>query len=237
MARDRAQDKPDAAKDSKTDFRPEAWNADRLGVKPEGNSTVAVNGSEQLPKLTINQENPSHNSPEVHLAHGGKPDPKNTGTEANQFLLSSADQTINQSIYALPRWAHLPKPTPDVGCVSSFSNRYREAMRLAGVLDNSNDHKFRNYYQVNMTDLNKSMGSDKLLKPINDADMKEGDVIEAVDPDTTHRHMGIVGRVENGRRMVYDNYGGTWRKEAMDDRFSTYKERHYYRAFLPAKSS
>lgn len=229
---DRIQEKAKPASDGQTDFRPEAWNAARLNVQPEGNGS-SPNGSEQLPKLTIENGNPPHQGPEVRLANA---DPKGAGLEANQFLLKSADQTINQSIYALPRWAHLPKPSPGVGCVSSFSNRYREALHLAGVLDNVNDDKLRNYYQVNMTDLNRSMGTDKLLKPINDADMKEGDVIEAVDPNTTGRHMGIVGRIENGQRMVYDNYGGTWRKESLNSRFGEYTERHYYRAFLPSKN-
>ncbi|MFX8546834.1 hypothetical protein ABTM05_19445, partial [Acinetobacter baumannii] len=79
----------------------------------------------------------------------------------------------------------------------------------------------------------------QLLKPISKDEAKEGDVIECIDPDTTKRHMGIVGGIENGKRMVYDNYGGIFRKEPLDLRFASYPEeqRHYYRPYLPPKAS
>jgi hypothetical protein len=156
--------------------------------------------------------------------------------EANSLLMQAADQTVNQSIYRLPRWAQLPKPVPGLGCVSSFSNRYREALRLAGIIDSADDKRFRNYYWVNMDELNKDLGRDRLLQGVQEKEIKEGDLIEGVTPDTSKRHIGIVGRIENGERMVYDNYGGIWRKEPLTLRFGQYKEHHYFRAYLPSGS-
>ena len=155
--------------------------------------------------------------------------------EANSLLLQAADQTVNQSIYRLPRWSHLSKPVPGLGCVSSFSNRYRAALNMAGFIDSPDDKKYRDIYSVNMDDLNKVMGSQRLLDRIKSSDVKEGDVIEGVNPDSSKRHIGIVGRIENGTRMVYDNFAGTWRKESLSDRFGQYEENNYYRAFLPPR--
>ncbi|MBX9686004.1 MAG: hypothetical protein K2X27_04830 [Candidatus Obscuribacterales bacterium] len=156
--------------------------------------------------------------------------------EANPFLARAASEAVNKPIYSLPRWASLPKPSPNLGCVSSFSNRYRQALSYAGIINSVDDTAYRNYYQVNMDELNKKMGSQAgLLKPISKAELKEGDLIQGSDPGTTRRHMGIVGSIENGSRMVYDNYGGLWRKEPLDHRFGSYKELNYYRAFLPKK--
>jgi hypothetical protein len=162
--------------------------------------------------------------------------PSNASREANSFLLKASDETVNKSIYRLPSWSHLSKPDPGVGCVSSFSNRYREALRLAGDIPNVNGKQFRNYYQVNLDEMNRVMGQDKLLARIDVKDVKEGDVIEGVNPDTTKRHVGIVGRVENGQRMVYDNYGGIWHKESLSARFGEYQQENFYRAYLPPKS-
>jgi len=179
-----------------------------------------------LTKMTLTEKTPS----ETKAAEASKP------AEANSFLLKAADETINQSIYRLPSWSHLSKPDPGVGCVSSFSNRYREALRLAGEIPNVSDKQYRNYYQVNMDEMNRVMGQDKLLSPITAKDVREGDVIEGVNPDTTKRHVGIVGRVEHGQRMVYDNYGGVWHKESLDARFGGFQQQKYFRAFLPPKS-
>lgn len=162
--------------------------------------------------------------------------------EANQYLFQAAKAAENQSIYKLPKWGNgLPKPSPDLGCVSSFTNRYREALRLAGVIDSTDSKDYRNLTQVNMDELNKVMGVSKtnpqeqLMKKIDPAEVKEGDILEARNPGTTSRHMGIVGGIENGKRVIYNNYGGIWRKEAIDDRFGRYKEWTFYRAYLPPK--
>ena len=163
-------------------------------------------------------------------------------TEANSFLYKAALATENQSIFKLPRWASgLPKPSPDLGCVSSFTNRYREALRLSGLISSTDDSSFRNLTQVNMDELNKVMGVDKsnpdeqLMRKIDPGEAKEGDILEARNPGTSSRHMGILGGIENGKRVVYNNYGGIWRKDAIDDRFGRYKEWTFYRAYLPPK--
>ncbi len=163
--------------------------------------------------------------------------------EANALLLKSADAVVNQSIYKLPKWAKsmLPVPPPELGCVSSFSNRYRETLKMSGRINSTEDSAYKELYQVNMTEMNKAMGlnssdpSKRLMKEINASEVKEGDIIEGQNPGTTTRHVGIVGGIENGKRMVYDNYGGTWRKEGLDDRFGRYKEEKYFRAYLPPK--
>lgn len=163
--------------------------------------------------------------------------------EANSYLFKAADSVVNQSIYKLPKWAtlKLPAPTPDLGCVSSFSNRYRESLKMAGVIASLDENAFKDLYQVNMTEMNKVMGlnsadpTKRLLKEISASEIKEGDIIEGQNPGTTTRHVGIVGGIENGKRMVYDNYGGTWRKEGLEDRFSRYKEEKFFRAYLPPK--
>lgn len=195
--------------------------------------------SVQLAELEISglkkDDNDKLEDMELAAAKSKKAD-KPQPAEANTFLLEAAAQTVNQSIYQLPKWARLAKPAPDLGCVSSFSNRYREALRLAGLVDSVGENKYRNYYQVNMDELNKVMGRDKLLVAIPADQMKEGDIIQSSNPGTFKRHMGIVGGIENGKRMLYNNYGGTWRYEPLDERLGIYKEHRYYRAYLPPKS-
>lgn len=157
--------------------------------------------------------------------------------DANVNLLKAADEAVNKSIYRLPTYIKgLPEPSSDLGCVSSFSDRYRRALELSGNISSMKDTDYRQYYQVNMTDLKDKMIPDGLLQRIPKDEVKEGDVIMGFIPHTTTRHMGIVGRVENGVRQVYDNYGGIFRKESLDGRFSRrYTAIEYYRAYLPPK--
>lgn len=159
----------------------------------------------------------------------------NEKPEANEALLKAADESVNKSIWRLPRWAKLPSPSSDLGCVSSFSDRYRRALQLEGVIDSPKDAAHRKYYQVNMTDLQSAMGRDGLLQRIDAKDARPGDVVMGLTPGTTTRHMGIVGRVEGGVQQVYDNFAGTWRKESLAGRFDRYPVREYYRAYLPEK--
>ena len=156
--------------------------------------------------------------------------------EANEALLKAAEETVNKSIWKLPSYVRgLPNPSPDLGCVSSFSDRFRRALQIEGRIDKTSDQAHRKYYQVNMDDLKRVMGSDQLLVRIKPEDAREGDVVMGLNPGTTSRHMGIVGKMENGQRMAYDNFGGSWRKEGLDARFGRYKEQQYYRAYLPEK--
>jgi hypothetical protein len=166
---------------------------------------------------------------------GSSPADKVGPAEANSLLLQAADETVNKSIYKLPVWARLSSPAPGVGCVSSLSNRYREAMRLSGTISSTDDKQYRDLYWVNMDEFNKDMGRSGLLQKVANTDVREGDIIEGLNPNTFQRHVGIVGRVENGLRMVYDNYGGIWRKEPLDVRFGDYKEKDYFRVYLPHK--
>jgi hypothetical protein len=207
-----------------THINNEAWDRQANSLGQPSQNTAA---ERTLAPLTITDTKDKSASP----APAESKDP----AEANNLLLQAADQTVNLSIYKLPKWAALPKPSPGLGCVSSFSNRYREALHLAGIIDSPESKQYRNYYQVNMDELNKVMGRDRLLNKISATDVKEGDIIEGVTPDTSKRHMGIVGRMENGQRMVYYNFGGTWLKEPLDYRFKQYEQNNYYRAYLPQK--
>lgn len=161
--------------------------------------------------------------------------------EAGPYLFTLAKEAENKSIYRLPSWARLPKPSADLGCVSSFSNRFRQAMVMAGLIANNDEKTYRNYYQVNMDALNNVLGigsqpgPDSLLRPISAQEAKEGDIIQGLTPGTTSRHMGILGSVENGSRTVYNNYSGLWRKENIETRFGKYPVHNYYRVYLPPK--
>ncbi len=194
----------------------------------------------KLPELKLsNSENSSKESSDKSKETEARPE--KDLQEANTYLLKASEAAVNQSIWALPRWSRLPKPTPSLGCVSSFSNRFREAMQMAGVIDSTQDKQFRELYQVNMDEFNKVMGLDasdsnkRLLREIPASEVKEGDMVQGLNPGTTKRHMGVLGPEENGERIVFDNYAGKWRREGLEERFGIYEELRYYRVYLPEK--
>ncbi|MBX9723335.1 MAG: hypothetical protein K2X81_18165 [Candidatus Obscuribacterales bacterium] len=240
-----ARDKSHKAEDVSADLSSQQWaKPEKIDAPSKPNLVQNDSATKALGQLTIDDNFNVRPVDKSEAGDAAKDGPQKLGDkglnkaaaitrEANEFLMKAADQTVNQSIYQLPKWASLPKPTPDVGCVSSFSNRYREALQLSGIIPKADDKQYRDLYQVNMDDFNKVMGKNQLLKPISESEAKEGDIVEGLNPGTTSRHMGIVGRIENDQRTVYDNYGGKWRHEPLEARFGKYQEKHYFRAYLP----
>lgn len=248
MGLDQTDDSAKARELDSADFQAnlsaQMWSPEQKNsLGPSGSDSSAA--SFQLANLTISSDSNAVTKDTKEAGDLAKTKAENAAPkgleEANSYLFKAANSAVHESIYKLPKWASLPKPSPDLGCVSSFSNRYREALKDAGVISSVDDKSFRNLYQVNMDELNKSMGvfskkpEEQLMRKIEAGDVKEGDVIEGINPGTSKRHMGIVGGIENGQRIVYDNYGGVWRKEGLNDRFGQYKEHNYYRVYLPPK--
>lgn len=159
--------------------------------------------------------------------------------EANASLFKAAVEAENTSIWQLPKYIRgLPKPTPDLGCVSSFSDRFRRAMEMEGVINSAKDADHRKYYQVNITDVTNVMMNDNLLRRIDPSEVREGDVIIGQRPGTSSRHMGIIGKVENGALQSYHNHGGKWIKQSAHERFDKqYPQVEYYRAYMPPKKN
>lgn len=159
--------------------------------------------------------------------------------EANTALFKAATEAENKSIWKLPTYIRgLPQSSPELGCVSSFSDRFRRAMEIEGSISNSRDASHRKYYQVNMDDLIGVMSADNLLKRIDPSEVREGDIIVGKRPNSTSRHMGIVGRDEKGAQQTYHNDGGRWIKQSAQTRFyDRYPQVEYYRAYLPPKKS
>ena len=211
-----------------------------VAVKPSETKAAEPAKTAETAAKPADSANPTDAKPADKPDGAPKVENPNELREANSFLFKAADSVVHQSIYKLPKYiTGLPKPSPDLGCVSSFSDRYREALKMSGVIDKSDAKEYRELYQVNMDQMNKVMGlnaanpEQRLLKPISINELKEGDIVEGKNPGTTTRHVGIVGGIENGKRMVYDNYGGTWKKEPLDDRFGRYKQEDFFRAYLP----
>jgi hypothetical protein len=159
--------------------------------------------------------------------------------EANTALFKAATEAENKSIWKLPTYIRgLPQSSPELGCVSSFSDRFRRAMEIEGSISNPRDASHRKYYQVNMDDLIGVMSADNLLKRIDPSEVREGDIIVGKSPNSTSRHMGIVGRDEKGVQQTYHNNGGKWIKQSAQTRFyDRYPQVEYYRAYLPPKKS
>ena len=159
--------------------------------------------------------------------------------EANDALFRAAKEAQNQSIWRLPKYIRgLPQPTPDLGCASSVSDRFRRAMETEGSISSLKDSDHRKYYQVNVTEFLSSLTNDNLLKRIDPSEVREGDIIVGMKPGTSSRHMGIVGAEENGIRQSYHNHGGKFIKQSAQERFNDkYPQIEYYRAYLPPKKN
>ncbi|MBX9572276.1 MAG: hypothetical protein K2X77_25500 [Candidatus Obscuribacterales bacterium] len=158
--------------------------------------------------------------------------------EANESLFKAATESLNTtSIWQLPKYIRgIPKATPDLACVSTFSALFRKAMENEGVIASDKDAAHRKYYQVNMDELFNKMVPDNLLRKIDPSEVRAGDIIVGRRPGTTSRHLGVVGQVENGELQTYHNDGGRLIQQSANERFyKRYPQVEYYRAYLPAK--
>lgn len=246
-------------KDSSTGRAPEELSASLWQAKPDKTKGDDSTKSAQTPSLEIVDEKGTKSAANADnsvtkastesaeqkltprkLIDKAEKEPKPEELrEANTALFKAATEAENKSIWRLPTYIRgLPQSSPELGCVSSFSDRFRRAMEIEGSISNLRDTSHRKYYQVNMDDLIGVMSADNLLKRIDRSEVREGDIIVGKRPNSTSRHMGIVGRDEKGVQQTYHNDGGRWIKQSAQARFyDRYPQVEYYRAYLPPKKS
>ena len=164
---------------------------------------------------------PEHDA-SAELFHEVSGAPRSSVGDATRTLLDNAESMVGKSLLNQPRDSQYrgSDVPPNLGCAATVSN----------LLMMSNPEFTGRDFQINVDKLESTLRRNLEAYRLSDsANPQPGDIVIGRDGRGGGRHVGILGPVENGQQMVFNNSGGQLAKEPLAKAFERYKTIYYLR--------
>jgi hypothetical protein len=140
----------------------------------------------------------------------------------SDFIMHEAEKSVGKPMYLPEAAEKMDFAPPELGCAASVSHVLKHALSKAEHAGNFPEgHK--EVLEINVGQLERKLQKDLGAVPVKPGDARPGDIIIGRG-DGSDQHVGILGEIEHGKRVVYHNKSGIWTKDTVDHRFGKYED-------------